>query len=101
MEHPTFIDSISYLPMPLRKPHEAFGLSVRKSLYPHYFNTKPNLIYVGPMPEPGLYEVEDQTVSERREFMASYDAQKDKVFENRRLQDKNCHDYVTVLLTAC
>jgi hypothetical protein len=38
MEHLTF-DSISYLPMALRKLPEAFGLSVRKSWYPHYFNT--------------------------------------------------------------
>jgi hypothetical protein len=28
MEHMTFLDSASYLPMPLRKLPEAFGLSV-------------------------------------------------------------------------
>ena len=33
MEHLQFIDSISYLPMPLRKLPEAFLLSVRKSWY--------------------------------------------------------------------
>jgi hypothetical protein len=65
MEHLTFIDSISYLPMPLRMLPEALGLSVRKSWYPHYFNTKTNLNYVGPMPEPMLYGVEEMSVSER------------------------------------
>jgi len=35
--------------MPLRKLHEAFVLSVIKSWYPHFFNTKANLNYVGPI----------------------------------------------------
>jgi len=50
MHHLTFIDSISFLPMPLRKLPDAFGLSVTKSWYPHFFYTKPNLNYVGPIP---------------------------------------------------
>jgi hypothetical protein len=40
VEHIKFIDSISYLPFPLRKLAGAFGLSASKSWYPHYFNTK-------------------------------------------------------------
>jgi hypothetical protein len=68
MEHLTLLDSISYLPMALRKVPEAFGLSVRKSWYPH-FNTKTNLNYVGPMPDVSHYGVDDMSVSERQEFM--------------------------------
>jgi hypothetical protein len=49
IEHMTFLDSASYMPMPLRKVQEAFGLSVNKSWYPHYFNTQKSLDYVGPM----------------------------------------------------
>jgi len=41
-----FTDSVSYLPMPLGKLPVEFGLSVTKSAYPHYFNTKTNLDYV-------------------------------------------------------
>ena len=48
IEHMIFIDSASYLPMPLRKLPEAFGLSVAKSWFPDYFNTEANLDYVGP-----------------------------------------------------
>jgi hypothetical protein len=70
MKHLTFIDSISYLPMPFRKLPEAFGLSVRKSWYPIYFNTKINLDYVGPMPDVGQYDIDEMSGSERREFMA-------------------------------
>ena len=49
IQHLTFIDSVSFLPMPLRKLPEAFGLSVTKSSYPHFFNTQANLNYVGPI----------------------------------------------------
>jgi DNA polymerase elongation subunit (family B) len=47
MQHIHFLDSVSYLPMPLRKLPEAFGLTSLKSWFPHYFNTKANLDYVG------------------------------------------------------
>jgi hypothetical protein len=51
MQHIHFLDFISYLPKPLRKLPEAFGLSSQKSYLLHYFNTKTNLYYVGPIPE--------------------------------------------------
>jgi hypothetical protein len=96
MEHLTFLDSISYLPMALRKLPEAFGLSVRKSWYPHYFNTKTNLNYVGQIPDVSQYGVDDMSVSERREFMNWYDERKDKVFDNRRVLLMYCQDDVSV-----
>jgi len=46
IEHTLFIDSVSYLPIPLRKLLEAFGLSVTKPWFPQYFNTNTNLNYV-------------------------------------------------------
>jgi hypothetical protein len=49
VEHIKFIDSISYLPFPLPKLADAFGLSASKSCYSHYFNTKDNLNYVDPI----------------------------------------------------
>jgi hypothetical protein len=51
VKHLTFLDSASYLAMSLRKLPEAFGLVAKKSWYPHYFNTKANLNYLGPMPD--------------------------------------------------
>ena len=39
IHHVTFLDSISFMPMALRKLTEAFGLSATKSWYPHLFNT--------------------------------------------------------------
>ena len=40
-------------------------------------------------------------VSERKEFVSWYDAQKVKVFDNRRALEQYCHDEVTVLRQAC
>ena len=51
MQHLVFLDSVSFLPFPLRKLPEAFGLTASKSWYPHYFNTEENLHYVGPIPD--------------------------------------------------
>ena len=54
MEHIKFIDSISFLPFPLRKLSAAFGLTAAKGWYPHYFNTEENLDYVGSIPDTSL-----------------------------------------------
>jgi len=58
-QHLRFLDSESYLPMPLRKLPEAFRLSTYKSWFPHYFNTKANLDYVGPIPDIKYYGADE------------------------------------------
>ena len=62
-EHLTFLDSISFLPMALRKLPEAFGLTVTKSWYPHYFNTQANTDYVGPIPGMEQYGADQMSQS--------------------------------------
>ena len=99
-EHMIFIDSASYLPMPLRNLPEAFGLSVAKSWYPHFFNTKANLDYVGPFPDVTYFGADEMSQSERREFMTWYESQKDNVFDNRRILEQYCQDDVTVLTSV-
>jgi len=101
IEHMLFIDSVSYLPMPLRKLPEAFGLPVNKSWYPHYFNTSTNLNYVGPIPDVSYFGVDEMGISERREFMTWYDDEKNRVFDNKLVLEKYCQDDVTVLRQAC
>jgi len=54
-----FLDSVSYMPMPLRKLPEAFGLAASKSWYPHYFNTKTNSDYIGPIPDIEYYGTDE------------------------------------------
>jgi hypothetical protein len=81
MEHLKFIDSICYLPFPLRKLFGAFGLTASKSWYPHYFNTMENLNYVGQIPDRSYYGEIKMSVGETTEFLASYEYQKSAVFD--------------------
>jgi hypothetical protein len=53
------------------------------------------------MPGASQYGVDEMSVSERREFMAWYVEQKDKLFDSRRVLEKYCQDDVTVLRQAC
>jgi hypothetical protein len=85
MQHIHFLDSVSYLPMPLRKLPEAFGLSSTKSWFPHYFNTEANLNYVGAIPEIKYFGADEMSEGERKEFMSWYDAQKNKDFDCRHM----------------
>ena len=74
--------------MPLRKLPEAFGLSVAKSWYSHYFNTKGNLDYMGPIPNTSYFGEDEMSHSERSEFLTWYES----VY---------CQDDITVLRQAC
>ena len=87
--------------MPLPKLPEAFGLQTSKSLFPHLFNTKANLDYVGPIPDIKYYGADEMSEDERREFMDWYNKEKVKVFDNRRVLEQYCQDDITVLRKAC
>jgi len=101
IHHIQFLDSVSYMPMPLRKLPEAFGLQTSKSWFPHLFNTKANLDYVGPIPDIRYYGADEMSEGERRGFMAWYKERKVKVFDNRHVLEEYCQDDVTVLRQAC
>jgi len=101
MQHIHFLDSISYLPMPLRKLPEEFGLSTQKTWFPHYWNTKTNLHYMGPIPHIKYFGVDEMSEPERKDFLSWYNEQKDIVFDNRRVLEQYCQDDVTALRQAC
>jgi len=100
-EYLVFLDSISFLPFALRNLPEPFGLTVAKSWYPHYFNTRANLDYVGKIPVISYYGVDEMSASEKREFLAWYQGQKLEVFDKRRVFESYCQDDVNVLREAC
>jgi len=70
IEHLVLPDSVSFLPCPVRKLPEAYGLTASKSWYPHNFNAKENEHYIGPIPDVSYYGVNEIGVEERREFLA-------------------------------
>jgi len=101
IHHIQFLDSLSYMPTPLRKLPEAFGLQASKSWFPHYLNTKAKLDYVGPIPDIEYYGTDEMSEGERIEFMAWYNENKLKVFDNRHVLEQYCQDDITVLRQAC
>jgi hypothetical protein len=101
MEHLKFIESICFLPFPLRKLSGAFGLTASKSWYPHYFNTTANLYYVVQLSDIEYYGVNEMGVSDRTEFLAWYEEQKSVVFDNRQTLEAYYQDDVTVLRQSC
>jgi hypothetical protein len=77
IEHIHFLDSVSYLPMPLRELLEAFGLSSSKSWFPLYFNTEATLDYVGFIHEIQYFGADEMSEGERKGFLSWYNEQKD------------------------
>ena len=65
-----FRDSVSFLPCPLLKLPEAYGLTACKSWYPHYFNPEENIDYIGPIPGVTYYGVNEMGKEERSDFLA-------------------------------
>ena len=51
VEGMTWLGSLNYMAMTLRKLHEAFGLASEKSWCPQLFNTAEIMNYVGPLPD--------------------------------------------------
>jgi hypothetical protein len=102
VENVTWLDSLKYLAMPLRKLPEAFGLTVQKSRYPHLFNTAEHTNYVGPAPDVSYYGVDEMREAERKEFLSWYvTVAKTEVFDNRRMLENYCQADVAVLREAC
>jgi hypothetical protein len=102
VENVTWLDSLNYLDMPLRKLPVAFGLTVRKSWYPHLFNTTKSINYVSPAPDVSYYDIHHMHESEKKEFLSWYETvAKTEVFDNRRMLERYCQADVTVLREAC
>ena len=101
MEHMKFIDSISFLPFPLRKLSAAFGLTAAKGWYPHYFKTEENLNYVGSIPDKSYYGIDEMSAGEPTDVLEWYDSQLSVLFDNRRVLKASSQDDVTVLRQAC
>jgi len=55
---------------------------------------------VGPIPDISQFGADEMRESERKEFTAWYDTQKDRVFDNRRVFEQYCQDDGTVLRQA-
>ena len=64
-----FIDSISFIPQPLRDFPKTLGLvELAKGYFPHKFNTSENQSYIGRYPEKEDYGYSEMTSSNKKIF---------------------------------
>ena len=98
-----FLDSLNFMPMPLSKLPSAFGLgeNICKGYFPHFFNTKRNANYVGPMPPVETYGVSQMNRAEKAKFITWYDEMSSSVFDMKNEIRKYCVQDVNILRLAC
>lgn len=96
------MDSVSFLPFPLRKLPDAFVLTDTKSWYAHDFDTEENLDYVGSKPDVSYYGLNELGEKLKWEFLTWYESEKsEKPFNKRRVLQRNSQDDVSHLRSAC
>lgn len=76
------IDSLNFLPMALSKLPPSFGLTeLKKGYFPHFFNSRENQTYVGPLPDAHFYSPDTMTSAGRQTFMTWHEQHKDCEFD--------------------
>ncbi len=93
-----FLDSHSFIPMPLAKLPATFGLhELKKGYFPHFFNTVANQNYVGPLPSEKYYGADTMTVANRTKFLKWYREEQEKYRRIPKLK----FNLKTELITYC
>ena len=78
-----FLDSLNFIPMPLKKFPKSFGVKeLKKGYFPHLFNTVANQDYIGKMPDKSYFDPDGMPASEREDFLKWYE-------ENKHTQNYN------------
>jgi len=95
-----FIDSLSFLPMALKKLPECFGFSsqIEKGTFPFYFNKPGNENYRGNWPAIEYYDPDQMGEKEREKFLEWYELQKHKEFDFKTEIEKYCRSDVDILM---
>ena len=99
-----FIDSLSFLTMRLADMPKTFGIKeIKKGYFPHWFNTKKNWDYIGPMPPVEVFKPERMSVKGNKEFMEWYEEKiKDEYIWNQKREMKEyCISDVDILRRCC
>jgi len=97
-----FIDSLSFLPMPLSKFPKTFNIDeLKKGYFPHLFNTEENQNYEGGIPDKHFFDPDSMTDEGRAEFLKWYELQKDKTYVFRDELVSYCKSDVNILRRSC
>ena len=99
-----FIDSLSFFPMALSNFPKTFGLTeLKKGFFPHFFNTKENEAYVGPMPAQEFFDPKGMSKQRETEFLAWYEEQVERnmVYNFKEELESYCQSDVRLLKEGC
>lgn len=97
-----FIDSISFMTLPLRVLPATFDIDeCKKGYFPHFFNTKQNQNYIGKIPPREYYGVAHFSKKELDKFDVWYDENKNKTFDFKKEMAEYCYSDVDVLRKTC
>ena len=99
-----FIDSLNFIPMPLAKFPQTFGMTeLCKGYFPHHFNKEENQNYVGPVPPVDDYSPDTMKPKDREVFLAWHKEQRDNgyVFNFKEEIVKYCRSDVDILRKCC
>ena len=96
-----FVDSLSFLPMPLSSLPKAFSLTeLSKGYFPHLLNTPENQQYIGPLPDKYYYGFDDmKSTSDQEKFLEWYNDLRSRnyVFNFQEELLKYCRSDVDIL----
>ena len=97
-----FIDSLSFLLMPLSAFPKTFGFDEKvKGYFPHMFNTAENQLYSGVMPPREAYVPEEMSIQAKKVFDKWYDEHAGDHFVFQCEILKYCISDVDILQTGC
>jgi len=109
----TFIDSLNFMAMPLKKLPKAFDLrqegqidgesmaELSKGTFPHKLNRKDLIGTVSAWPDISMYGVDSMSPEERDAFTSWHSKQRDKVFDLDKEMLAYCKLDVSILRLAC
>ena len=96
-----FIDSLSFLQMPLDKLPLTLGVPVEsKKFFPIFFNQNKWRTYVGKFPAEKYFNTESMSVDKYRDFTKWYNARKNHIFDLQKTLYEYCSHDVTILRTC-
>ena len=99
-----YIDSMSFIAMPLSAFPKTFGLKeLKKGYFPHLFNKPENYEYVGPVPAKDYYMPEGMSVDGRKKFEEWHARQIEEgyVFNFAQELEEYCRSDVRLLTEGC
>ena len=100
----TFIDSLSFLPMPLASFASTFNLTeLKKGFFPHLFNTPENQQYVGRIPDLEFYDPDGMMQNRKNELLQWHAEQvrRNVQFHFKQEIEQYCKSDVQLLKQGC